>query len=96
VTTGYRRLLLKLSGEGLAGERGFGIHPFVIGGIAEEIRGVHELGIQISLVIGGGHIIRGMTTAAQGAVSRPRSRLHRLRRPTPGDVRYASSRRVGS
>ncbi len=66
MTTGYRRLLLKLSGEGLAGEEGFGIHPGVIGGIAEQIREIHDLGIQVSLVIGGGNIIRGMTAAAQG------------------------------
>jgi uridylate kinase len=66
VTTGYRRLLLKLSGGGLAGDDGFGIHPGVIGGIAEQIREVHDLGTQISLVIGGGNIIRGMTAAAQG------------------------------
>lgn len=62
----YRRLLIKLSGEGLAGERGFGIQPGVISGIAEQIREVHDLGVQISLVIGGGNIIRGMTAAAQG------------------------------
>ena len=66
MTTGYRRLLLKLSGEGLAGEEGFGIHPGVIGGIAEQIREIHDLGIQVSLVIGGGNIIRGMTAASQG------------------------------
>ena len=62
----YRRLLLKLSGEGLAGEDGYGIHPGVIGGLAEQIREVHALGTQISIVIGGGNIIRGMTAAAQG------------------------------
>jgi uridylate kinase len=66
VRTGYRRLLLKLSGEGLAGEEGFGIHPGVIGGIADQIREVYDSGTQISLVIGGGNIIRGMTAAAQG------------------------------
>ena len=66
MTTGYRRLLLKLSGEGLAGEAGSGIHPGVIGGVAEQIREIHNLGIQVSLVIGGGNIIRGMTAAAQG------------------------------
>lgn len=66
MTTRYRRLLLKLSGEGLAGEDGFGIHPGVIGGIADQIHEVHQLGVQISLVIGGGNIIRGMTAAAQG------------------------------
>ena len=64
--TGYRRLLLKLSGEGLAGEDGFGIHPGVIGGIADQIREVYDGGTQISLVIGGGNIIRGLTAASQG------------------------------
>lgn len=66
MTTVYRRLLLKLSGEGLAGVDGFGIQPEVIHGIAEQVREVHELGVQISLVIGGGNIIRGMTAAAAG------------------------------
>ncbi len=66
MATAYRRLLLKLSGEGLAGEDGFGIHPGVISGIAGQIREVHELGIQVSLVIGGGNIIRGLTAAAHG------------------------------
>ncbi|MBW2499417.1 MAG: UMP kinase [Deltaproteobacteria bacterium] len=62
----YRRILLKLSGEGLAGEDGFGIHPGVIGGIAEQIREVYELGVEISIVIGGGNIIRGMSAASEG------------------------------
>ncbi len=66
MATAYRRLLLKLSGEGLAGDDGFGIHPGVVGGLAEQIREVHELGTQISLVIGGGNIIRGTSAAAQG------------------------------
>lgn len=66
MTTAYRRLLLKLSGEGLAGEDGFGIHPGLIAAIAEQIREVHDLGVQVSLVIGGGNIIRGMTAASQG------------------------------
>ena len=62
----FGRLLLKLSGEGLAGKDGFGIDPAVISGIAEEIREVHELGVELSIVIGGGNIIRGMTAASQG------------------------------
>jgi uridylate kinase len=66
VKSAYRRILLKLSGEGLAGADGYGIHPGVIGGIADQIREVHELGIEISLVIGGGNIIRGMSAAARG------------------------------
>jgi len=66
VTTAYRRLLLKLSGEGLAGEDGFGIQPGLIAGVAEQIREVVELGVQVSVVIGGGNIIRGITAAAEG------------------------------
>ncbi|MDG2335404.1 MAG: UMP kinase [Myxococcota bacterium] len=62
----FSRLLLKLSGEGLAGEDGFGINPTVIAGIAEQIRDIHALGVQVSIVIGGGNIIRGMTAASQG------------------------------
>ena len=62
----YRRVLIKLSGEGLAGDDGFGINPGVIGGIADQIREVHDMDIQISIVIGGGNIIRGMTAAKEG------------------------------
>lgn len=62
----YRRVLIKLSGEGLAGKDGFGISPPVIGGIAEQIRDVHEMNVQVSIVIGGGNIIRGMTAAEEG------------------------------
>ena len=62
----YRRVLIKLSGEGLAGNDGFGINPGVIGGIADQIREVHEMDVQISIVIGGGNIIRGMTAAKEG------------------------------
>ncbi len=62
----YTRLLLKLSGEGLAGESGSGISPVVIGGIADELREVHALGVQVSVVVGGGNIIRGATAATQG------------------------------
>jgi uridylate kinase len=66
VSTAYRRLLLKLSGEGLAGSEGFGIDPGVIAGIAEQVREVHDLGVEVSVVIGGGNIIRGMSAAAGG------------------------------
>ena len=62
----YKRILLKLSGEGLAGDTGYGIDPAVIGSLAKQIRSVHELGIELSIVIGGGNIIRGMTAASQG------------------------------
>ena len=62
----YRRLLIKLSGGQLAGEKGFGISPAVIGRTATQIREVHELGIQICVVVGGGNIIRGIAAADEG------------------------------
>ena len=49
----WARILIKLSGEHLAGDRGFGIAPQVIAGVAKDLRSVHELGIQMSVVIGG-------------------------------------------
>jgi len=62
----YRRILLKLSGEALAGEQGFGIDPDVIKGIAEEIRDVMALGVEVALVIGGGNIFRGLAASSKG------------------------------
>ena len=61
-----RRVLLKLSGEILAGEAGHGINEDVIGGIADEIRDVHALGVQVGIVLGGGNIFRGLAAAARG------------------------------
>jgi len=62
----YHRILLKISGEALMGERSFGIDPDVVARIADEIREVHELGVETAVVVGGGNIIRGMAAAAQG------------------------------
>jgi len=62
----YQRVLLKLSGEALAGDKAFGISPEVIDRIAKEIVSVHELGVQIAVVIGGGNIFRGIAGTAQG------------------------------
>jgi uridylate kinase len=62
----YKRILLKLSGEALAGQQGYGIDPEVIGGIAAEIRDVIELGVQVAVVIGGGNIFRGVAAASRG------------------------------
>jgi len=62
----YKRVLLKLSGEALAGDKAFGISPEVIDRIAKEIRSVHELGVQVAIVIGGGNIFRGIAGTAQG------------------------------
>jgi uridylate kinase len=62
----YRRVLLKLSGEALAGERGYGIDLKVVSNIAEQIARVHELAVQVALVVGGGNIFRGMAASEGG------------------------------
>jgi uridylate kinase len=59
-------VLVKLSGEQLAGQNGFGISPTVIKRTAMELREVHELGVQLCVVIGGGNVIRGMRAADEG------------------------------
>jgi uridylate kinase len=66
VKAAWARILIKLSGEHLAGDRGFGISPTVIAGVAKDLRSVHELGTQMSVVIGGGNVIRGIQAAEQG------------------------------
>src|SRR5215831_3878494 len=62
----YRRVLLKISGEALMGERDYGLDPAMVARIAGEIQSVHELGVQLCLVIGGGNIFRGVSAAAVG------------------------------
>ncbi|WP_395318631.1 UMP kinase [Fructilactobacillus frigidiflavus] len=62
----YKRIVLKLSGEALAGEKGFGINPPVIKKIAEEIKDVYNQGIQIAIVVGGGNMWRGEAGAEMG------------------------------
>lgn len=62
----YKRILLKLSGEGLADEKGFGLDEKVMSEIAREIKDIHDAGVQIALVIGGGNIFRGLSGAASG------------------------------
>ncbi len=64
--TAYQRVLLKLSGEVLAGEKGFGIDPAKATQLAVEVKSIHDLGIDIGLVIGAGNIFRGMQAAAKG------------------------------
>ena len=66
MSAAYQRILLKLSGEILAGEAGHGIDERVIGGLADEIRDVHALGVQVGIVIGGGNIFRGLSAAGRG------------------------------
>jgi uridylate kinase len=62
----YKRILLKLSGEALVGDGGFGIDPKVLEAIAEEILEVRNLGVEIALVIGGGNIFRGLAASSKG------------------------------
>jgi uridylate kinase len=62
----YQRVLLKLSGEALMGEQGYGIDPSVLQYIADEVVDVHRLGTQLAIVIGGGNILRGKTAASAG------------------------------
>lgn len=62
----YRRILLKLSGEALAGTQHSGINPDVIGQIADDVKAAYETGVQIGLVIGGGNFVRGVSAASKG------------------------------
>ncbi len=62
----YKRVLLKLSGESLSGENGFGISLDAAQSVAQEIKAIHELGTEICIVIGGGNIFRGMQVATAG------------------------------
>ncbi|GAG12063.1 unnamed protein product, partial [marine sediment metagenome] len=62
----YKRVLLKLSGEALAEEDGFGIDPVRAEDVAERVRGVHELGVDVAVVIGAGNLWRGRTGIERG------------------------------
>ena len=62
----FKRVMLKISGEALMGEQGFGLHPPTVERIANEIKSVHDLGVEICMVIGGGNIFRGLQGSAQG------------------------------
>lgn len=62
----YKRVVLKLSGEAIAGEKGFGINPLVVKDIAKELKSVYELGVEIAIVVGGGNIWRGNIGSEMG------------------------------
>jgi uridylate kinase len=62
----YKRILLKLSGEALMGNQGFGVDPLMAVKVAEELKEVHGLGVEMAIVIGGGNIFRGLKATAQG------------------------------
>lgn len=65
-STKYNRVMLKISGEALMGDLGFGLHPPTVNRIAQEIKSVQDLGVEICMVIGGGNIFRGLQGSAQG------------------------------
>ncbi len=65
-TPAYDRVLLKISGEALMGDQGFGLHPPTVERIAREVKSVHDLGVEICMVIGGGNVFRGLQGSAQG------------------------------
>jgi uridylate kinase len=62
----YKRILLKMSGEALVGKQGFGVDPQTVRAIAEEVKEVHDLGVETAIVLGGGNIFRGLAVTAQG------------------------------
>ena len=62
----YRRIVLKLSGEALAGGQGYGIDPLVLDRVADEVRDVTSLGVQVAIVMGGGNIFRGVAASTGG------------------------------
>jgi len=64
--TAYRRVLLKISGEALMGDQGYGLHPPTVERIAREVEVVQKMGVEICMVIGGGNIFRGLQGSAQG------------------------------
>ena len=62
----FKRVMLKISGEALMGDQGYGLHPPTVQRIAEEVKSVYDLGVEICMVIGGGNIFRGLQGSAQG------------------------------
>ena len=62
----FKRVMLKISGEALMGSQGFGLHPPTVERVAQEVKSVHDLGVEICMVIGGGNIFRGLQGSAQG------------------------------
>ncbi|MCL1628495.1 MULTISPECIES: UMP kinase [Roseinatronobacter] len=62
----YKRVMLKVSGEALMGDQGYGLHPPTVARIAEEVKSVHDMGVEVCMVIGGGNIFRGLQGSAQG------------------------------
>ncbi|HKL70489.1 UMP kinase [Salibaculum sp.] len=64
--TTFKRVLLKISGEALMGDQAYGLHPPTVERIAREVQSVHDMGVEICMVIGGGNVFRGLQGSAQG------------------------------
>ena len=62
----YKRVLLKLSGEALAGEAGYGVDPTIVEAITDQVGDIVRDGVQVAIVIGGGNIFRGVAGSAKG------------------------------
>ncbi|GAE91594.1 uridylate kinase [Gracilibacillus boraciitolerans JCM 21714] len=65
-TANYRRIVLKLSGEALSGEQGFGLEPSIIQSVAKQVKDIVELGVEVAVVVGGGNIWRGKVGSEMG------------------------------
>lgn len=65
-TAHYNRVVLKLSGEALSGEEGYGISPKIIHSISEQVKEIVELGVEVAVVVGGGNIWRGKVGSRNG------------------------------
>lgn len=66
MNTSFKRILLKLSGESLMGEQKYGIDPVQLSSYAEQIKEIHDLGVEVGIVIGGGNIFRGLSGSKNG------------------------------
>ncbi|MDJ0989511.1 MAG: UMP kinase [Desulfobacterales bacterium] len=66
LTPRYKRVLLKLSGEALMGDQGFGISPDMLRYVSEEVRAIVDMGVEVSIVVGGGNIFRGIAASSYG------------------------------
>lgn len=62
----YKRVLLKLSGEALIGDRQYGVDPAVVLAIAQQVKTINQMGVEVAIVVGGGNIFRGVSAAAKG------------------------------
>ena len=70
VRSKYKRIVLKISGEALQGKKRFGIDPDIMSSVATQIKEIHNLGVEVAVVIGGGNIFRGLAAATQKGMDR--------------------------